>query len=358
MTEKIGSKQDRILDIYTALINGEAISLSEYAQKYDVSEKSIKRDFEQIELFLADHNVEKPGNFEIVNTVESKRDKGQFQLKNADSKYMSRAQILSVVKILMDSRGLAQTEMGPIVEKLISSSVSVHDQRFIRDLLLNEWYNYVEPSHQQPILDHLLDIAKAIKEQRIIHLTYGKSTGGSVDRIIEPLGIIFSEYYFYLAGNIKNIDKEKHFQIKGDENPTMYRIDRIQEMELMDERYQVQESKRFKEGEYRRRIQFMYGGRLHHIKLLVRDFALEAVCDKLSTAQVSPWGKDGYEHMVEAELFGDGILMWLMGQGDGVKLIAPDDLVGKLSAKAARLIDLYGAQPQEDPTAEKSGEEK
>ncbi len=344
MVGKTGTKQDRLLGIYTALINGEALSLEECAQKYGVSEKSIKRDFEQIELFLSDYNLEKTDNYEIVNTVESRRDKGQFQLMNAENKYMSKAEILSVVKILMDSRGLAQTEMGPIVEKLIASSVSVNDQRFIRNLLLNEWYNYVEPNHQQPILEHLLDISKAIKEQRIIELTYGKSSGGSVERIIEPLGIIFSEYYFYLAGNIKNIDKEKYFQIKGDENPTMYRIDRIQEMKLLDERYQVQESKRFKEGEYRRRIQFMYGGRLHHLKLLVRDFALEAVCDKLSTAQVTPWGKDDYDYLVEAELFGDGILMWLMGQGDGVKLIAPDDLVNKLQDKVTKLVAMYGSQ--------------
>lgn len=341
MTEKIGSKKDRVLDIYTALINGEAVSLSEYAQKYGVSEKSIKRDFEQIELFLADYNVEKSDHYEIINTVESRRDKGQFQLKNAENKYMSKSQILAVVKILMDSKGLSQPEMAPIVEKLISSSVSMNDQRFIKNLLLNEWYNYTEPTHQQPILDLLLNIAKAIQEQRIVRLTYGKSKGDPVERIVEPLGIIFSEYYFYLAGNIKNIDKEKHFQIKGDENPTMYRIDRIQEMELLDERYQVQESKRFKEGEYRRRIQFMYGGRLHHLKLLVRNFALEAVCDKLSTAQVSPWGRDGYDHLVEAELFGEGILMWLMGQGDGVKLIGPDELVIKLQKKVAKLLEIY-----------------
>ena len=48
--------------------------------------------------------------------------------------------------------------------------------------------------------------------------------------------------------------------------------------------------------------------------------------------------------MVEAELFGDGILMWLMGQGDGVKLIAPDDLVNKLQDKVTKLVAMYGSQ--------------
>ncbi|KAF5063253.1 WYL domain protein [anaerobic digester metagenome] len=341
MTGKIGTKEDRILDIYTALLNGEAVSLTEYAQKYEVSEKSIKRDFQRIELFLADYNLASSDNFNIINTNTSKRDKGQFQLKNAENNYMSRAEILAVVKILMDSRGLSESEMNPIVKKLIASSVSKADQGFIRDLLINEWYNYVEPSHGQPILEKLLELAKAIKEQRILRLTYSKSSGGSVERIIEPLGIIYSEFYFYLAGNIKNIDKDKHFQIKGDENPTMYRLDRIQELELMDERYQVSEAKRFKEGEYRKRIQFMYGGKLHHVRLLVRDFALEAVSDKLAGAKVSPWNKDGYEYLVEAELFGEGILMWLMGQGDGVRLIAPQSLAKMMLDRANKLADMY-----------------
>ncbi len=341
VANKTGSKQDRLLYIYTSLLNGETLTLSEVAEKFEVSEKSITRDFELIELFLSDYNLEKGVNYEIVNIEPSKREKGQFQLKNASSQFMSRAQILSVCKILMDSRGLPQAEMIPIVEKLVGSSVSMEDRRFIKDLLLNEWFNYVEPSHKTMILDTLLEISKAIKSQRIIKISYTKTNGDMVDRILEPLGIIFSEFYFYLAGNIKDIDKEKYFQIKGDENPTMYRVDRIKAIELLDERYVVVESKRFKEGEYRKRIQFMFGGALHHIKLLVKDFALEAVCDKLATAKVTPWGKDGYDHKVEAELFGDGILMWLMGQGDGVKLIAPQVLVDKLKKKIETLQTAY-----------------
>lgn len=339
--EKTGSKQDRLLAIYTALLNGETLGLEETAKKFGVSEKSVSRDFNLIELFLADNNVEKGSSYEIVNIETSKREKGRFQLKNADSRFMSRAEVLSVCKILMDSRALPQKEMSPIVEKLLTTAVSRGDQLFIRDLLLNEWFNYVEPSHKTPILETLLAISKAIKAQRIIKISYKKTSGDTVDRILEPLGIIFSEYYFYLAGNIKDIDKDKYFQIKGDENPTMYRVDRIKAIELLDERYVVQESKRFKEGEYRKRIQFMYGGSLHHLKLLVKDFALEAVCDKLATARVKSWDKDGYEHLVEAELFGDGILMWLMGQGDGVKLIAPEGLVQKLKDKITKLQTIY-----------------
>ncbi len=341
MSEKVGSKLDRTLDIYTSLLNGETIAIEDYAEKYGVSIKAITRDFEDIRLFLSDYNLKKAENLEIVNVEESRREHGRYRLLHADNKYLSRAQIIAVCKILMDSRSLNDGEMSPIVQKLINSTVSNEDKRFIRELLQNEWHNYIQPSHGKMILDNLLSISRAVKEQRIIRLKYTKSSNGTVERIIEPLGVIFSEYYFYLAGNIKDIDKDVYFQIKGDENPTMYRIDRIAQIELLDERYTVQEAKRFKEGEYRRRIQFMYGGELNKIKLLVKGFALEAVKDHLATARVTPWGSDGYDHVVEAELFGDGVLMWLMGQGDGVKLVEPQKLLDKLAVKARTIHELY-----------------
>ncbi len=342
MSEKGVRKLDRILSIYTGLLNGETLSGEDCAKKYDVSLKSIIRDMEEIELFLSDYNLKENDNLEIVNIEESRRDSGKYKLLNSGNKYLNRAEIMAVCKILMDSRALNDTEMNPILIKLLASTVTKEDQHFIKELLLNEWYNYIEPSHGKLILENLLLISRAVKEQRIIKITYTKTSKDTVERILEPLGVIFSEYYFYLAGNIKNIDKDKYFEIKGDENPTMYRIDRIQSIELLDEKYTVQEAKRFKEGEYRKRIQFMYGGELNHIRLLVKDFALEAVLDHLPTAKVKSSKVEGFDHLVEAESFGDGIIMWLMGQAGGVKLIAPDRLVAKLNDRISAINELYG----------------
>lgn len=40
----------------------------------------------------------------------------------------------------------------------------------------------------------------------------------SVSRIVEPLGIMFSEFYFYLIANISGAELE---------SPAIYRVDRI-----------------------------------------------------------------------------------------------------------------------------------
>ena len=60
----------------------------------------------------------------------------------------------------------------------------------------------------------------------------------------------------------------------------------------------------------------MYGGRLERIQFRYSGPSLEAVLDRLPTAEVA--GKDGEGWIVEAEVFGKGIEMWLNSQGSWV----------------------------------------
>lgn len=341
-------KKDRTLDILLKLIRGETVSAKDLAERYGCSVKTVTRSFDEIEVFLADYNITEDKNYSIVNIEKNRSENGLYRLKNADSNYMSRAELLAISKILLDSRGLSEKEMEPIMKKLLNTAVVKEDQTFVEGLLKNEWYNYVEPSHKSELLEMLLEIAKAVKAQRVIRISYTKTNGDLVQRYLEPLGIIFSENYYYLASNLRDFDKEKYFQVKNDENPTMYRVDRIEELEILDERYTIAEAKRFKEGEYRNRIQFMFGGPLYHLKLAVKSFALEAVKDKLATARILPEHVEGYDYVIGAELFGEGILMWLMGQGAGVKLLAPDVLVEKLDDRIKSLAKVYGVNTVEE----------
>lgn len=75
-----------------------------------------------------------------------------------------------------------------------------------------------------------------------------------VKRIIQPVGIMFSEYYFYLLGHIENIDKDKCFENKKDIFPTIYRLDRIQNYKVLNEHFSIIYKNRFEEGEFRSSI--------------------------------------------------------------------------------------------------------
>ena len=130
---------------------------------------------------------------------------------------------------------------------------------------------------------------------------------------------MFSEYYFYLTAFIDDDKVRENFNVLNDSFPTIYRIDRIQSLKVLDETFHIPYKDRFEEGEFRKRIQFMYGGKLRKIKFEYTGYAVEAVLDRLPTAKIIS-EEDG-KYVISAEVFGDGIDMWLRSQGDRIKMI-------------------------------------
>lgn len=124
---------------------------------------------------------------------------------------------------------------------------------------------------------------------------------------------MFSEHYFYLTAFLKD---KSHFENSDDMFPTIYRVDRILSFEVLDEHFRVPYRNRFEEGEFRKRVQFMYGGRLQRIRFRYTGPSIEAVLDRLPTARVLGEDEDGWT--VEAEVFGKGIEMWMRGQGEWI----------------------------------------
>ena len=111
-----------------------------------------------------------------------------------------------------------------------------------------------------------------------------------------------------------------HYEIENDLFPTIYRIDRIKEYCITDEHFRVPYEKRFEEGEFRKRIQFMYSGRLQKIKFWYKGKSIEAVLDRLPTAKVIEENETGY--LVSAEVFGEGLDIWLRSHGEAVEVVS------------------------------------
>ena len=130
---------------------------------------------------------------------------------------------------------------------------------------------------------------------------------------------MFSEYYFYLTAFIDDEDVKKDFSVLNDSFPTIYRIDRIRALKVLDERFKIPYRDRFEEGEFRKRIQFMYGGKLQRVKFKYTGLDVDAILDRLPTAQILDEADGAY--IIGAEVFGSGINMWLRSQGEYVEVI-------------------------------------
>ena len=292
------NKAVRLLEIYTHLIKGDVLSKTELATQYYISRRSIQRDMEALRAFIANQNLGQ-------DVVYDYKHRG-YRLIQTNPKWLSNSEILAVCKILLESRSLRKDEMLPILDKLVDCAVPDPNKKLIGELIANETFHYIQP--------HAL--GEAVRHQQVVEIEYTRLKDHElVKRRVQPVGIMFSEYYFYLTAFLED---KSHFENPDDLFPTIYRVDRIAAFKVLDEHFRVPYRDRFEEGEFRKRVQFMYGGRLQHIKFRYTGPSIEAVLDRLPTARILDQDNEGWT--VEAEVFGKGIEMWVRSQGEYISL--------------------------------------
>jgi len=152
------------------------------------------------------------------------------------------------------------------------------------------------------------------------------------------VGLMFSEYYFYLMGIITDHSTREAFHKKNDPYPTIYRLDRIHSIKETGKKFSVPYKDRFKEGEYKNRTQFMFGGEPQKISFNYYGPSVEAVLDKFPMAKVVD-KQDGV-CSIEAEVFGTGVKMWLLSQGSKVKVTVPETLVQEMRAEIQKMQEV------------------
>lgn len=303
-------KSERLLQIYSRLAEGEILRKKDLAERFHVTERSIQRDMESLRAFCAGQGLRR-------EIIYDRAEKG-YRLEGAAGAFLSNSEILAVCKILLESRSMRRDEMLPILDKLAACCVPEANRRAVADLLANEKYHYIEPHHGRPILPGLWELAQAVRERRVTEIAYERMKEPKlVRRRVLPVGILFSEYYFYLTAFLED---KTDFEDPEDVFPTIYRIDRIREFQVLEERFQVPYKDRFQEGEFRKRVQFMFGGKLEKIRFRYTGISVEAVLDRLPTAKIVE--KDDFGYIMEAEVFGKGIEMWLKSQGEYVQVLA------------------------------------
>lgn len=335
MAEK-QTKNSRVLDLYERLCEGKVIHKSDEAQRFGVDERSIQRDIDDIRAFLDERSVIDAGDCRQV--IYDRKQKG-FLLNGYQSPLMTNSEILAVSKILLESRAFTKKEMSTILDKLISGCVPMGNMKLVTDLLANERFHYVELSNPKGIQDKLWEIGNDIRLRRLLRLSYARQgeEAGAVERIVEPLSILFSEYYFYLNAYIVE-ERDGRFQHKYD-YPAIFRIDRIAAYKLLEEKFSLPYINRFQEGEFRKRVQFMYPGRLQTIRFRYKGSSVEAILDRLPTAAII--SKEEGAVVVEAEVYGKGIMMWMLSQGKQVEIIAPQRLRDEMRQLLLEILESY-----------------
>jgi predicted DNA-binding transcriptional regulator YafY len=324
-------KADVLLFIYNQLKEGKVVVKDDVIDKFRINERTFYRYIRDIKKFVEDESDGELMGEEII----SDRQKGGYILKSGYEKNLNEKEVLAVCKVLLESRGFIKSEIKDIIYKLLDNCIC-SDKENIKYIIGNELMNYVPPGHGKKLLDKLWKISSAIKEKNVLKIEYFKiGTDGKIQkkiskRTLYPQGLLFSEYYFYLIALIEG---------KTYEYPAIYRVDRIKKLVVTDMKYKVDYSKRFKDGEFRKLIQFMQAGKLERIKFKYTGRSIEAVLDRLPNAKIVE-EKLG-EYIVEAKVFGKGIKMWLLSQGDSVEILGSDEFREEMVKTINKMRELY-----------------
>lgn len=329
------SKNIRTLDMYLRLCEGKTINKVDEAHRFSVDERSIQRDIDDIRAFLDERSMSGDGR-----TIEYDRTKKGFVMVGDEPSLMTNSEILAVSKILLESRAFTKRELKIILDKLVEGCVPLKNMNLVSDLIANEKYHYVELNHKEYIQDKLWEIGSDIHEHNLVSLRYARANAPreSIKRVVEPISILFSEYYFYLNAYIVEKDDSGRYVHKYN-YPAIFRIDRIKNYKHLDEKFKVSYANRFEEGEFRKRVQFMYAGKLQSVKLKFYGENPEPILDRLPTARVV----EQYEHesIIEAEVYGKGIIMWLLSQGSKIEVLRPESMREEMKQVLHEMLNLY-----------------
>ncbi len=247
------NKGFRLLNIYERLNKGEVLSKAELSKYFGVTPKTIQRDVEELRSYLSDNHYDEG---EIL--IKYDHSQNGYFLVRYEREWLTNEEVMALCKILLESRAFCKDELNILLDKLLGQIVP-NDRKKIEDIIRNERFHYVELKHGKKIINVMGKLERFIRQKEIITFEYIRKDGVKRRHSVKPVAIMFSEFYFYLITFMADDTKDL---------PTVFRIDRIENINDTKEHYNVPYKEQFSEGEFRKRVQFMYSGKLTKIFII------------------------------------------------------------------------------------------
>lgn len=315
------TKMDRVLEIFFRGLRGEDLSVQRLADEYEVSTKSITRSINDLKNFLADHR-ELVGHTELQYSYQDKC----YRLYMDE--FLSSKELFALVEVMIGARAFSKEELLALTAKL-KRFTTPEDRQKLNELVRKELYHYPEVKHDcESVQDTLWQLVNCIADKQEISIDYYRMDRKWVTHRLRPASVMFTDYYFYLIAFLTEGKTEK---------PYYFRIDRIRGVTVHRKKFEA--TPNFDEGLLRQRSLFMWPGELRTIRFEFTGPSVQAVLDKLPTAKIID--RDGKKYLIEAEVYGDGIKMWLLSQGSWVKVVAPEKFVEEIKGEIKKTLSFY-----------------
>ena len=317
-------KIDRVMELFFRAMKGESLSVQQLSYEYNVSTRSITRDINSLKNFLAEHR-------DLFDNAELEYSSSDHSNKLRMYSFHSNKELLSITKVLIGSRAFNNQDLLEIIKKLKKNTTAA-DREKLENLIRKELYHYNEIGYDcQSVIDNIWKLTDCIENKNLITIIYNRMDRKQVKRKIKPVSIMFSEYYFYLIAYVCDS--------KDSTVPIYFRVDRIIDMIIHRENFSLTREQSVDEGILRQRSQFMWPGPERRIRFEFTGPSVQAILDKIPTAKIVD-RQDG-TYIIEAEVFGTGIKMFLLSQGSWIKVTSPHEFVEEMKNEIQKMQSLY-----------------
>lgn len=262
----------RILDLYNLINKENQFNKEAFVKSSGASERTVRRDIKCLNDYFK-RNYEDKGSVGVCREISYCRKDNLYKVNLRGDYDFSESDIYAFAKVIIQSRAFTRKEIQRILSIL---SYQVKDTSVVKEIIAKEQLYYVEPQHKKDIIDLLWIMRKSIERGKQVEFDYTRADGRQKRHLVSPIAIVFNEYYFYLVSEIE----------KGSSRIEIpFRVDRIKNYKETNKNSTYPYG-RFEEEKYRKKVQFMYTGDFRTIEFEFFGDSIEAVLDRLPTAQI------------------------------------------------------------------------
>lgn len=192
---------DRILFLYDKLIMGDIVYKSELTTQFNVHERTIRRDIQDIKYYMA--------RFYINRDIMYDPKVGGYRLIYSEPTQLSWSRWIALSKVLLDSQLLTKEESMQFIHSVASRLDKEKRQNFIDNMRAS--LNHYKSEHQKNrMLDKVELVYQALSHNKRLYLVQENKA-----YTLCPVGIVYKRSHFFLAALLNEpLQKEAQYSLK------------------------------------------------------------------------------------------------------------------------------------------------
>lgn len=313
------SSRERIIALFLRMFKGETITYTEAMADYNASQRPVQMDIQFIRTALKEYMPESELFYDKGKGVHGIKSKGKFQS----------GELLAILKILIGTRAFGKQELMDIEYDLLEL-ISTDDRSQVKRLLGAANDAYIPVAQRDDLIELIGNFFDWIINKKPIEYDYKSSNGRGPQNghVGIPFNLYFDRFYFYVRMYV--IDLNKSY---------VCRVDRFTMCKPKSRSYNIPEIKKEDVNAAINKTYLLKMGNEIHFKIQYWSYPQTAL-DALPGSKVEKILDDG-SVIITGDIFLRGILLWALGQGDGVKVLAPQSLVDAVVERLRKTMTLY-----------------